>query len=203
MACAGSAARATPSCSSGVPVGSGRSRSGTEWSGDLHVQPAGQSTSFYCTVHGAEMTGDGSRSAAKRCRPRPTTTATTPETPPSSAGPAEARRLLRRPARLTSPLLGSAAQAVKLPASQHGRSVRGSVKVSQAGAGGRLEVDAARQARVAGGRGHGAQLQVGRLVQPLSAGTVSFKVPLSARAARAARTRQASAERQVCSARRA
>ena len=61
---------------------------------------------------------------------------------------------------------------MKLPASQHGRSVRGSVKVSQAGAGGRLEVDLLAKGASLADAGHGAKLPVGRLVHAaLTAGT--------------------------------
>jgi hypothetical protein len=73
--------------------------------------------------------------------------------------------------------------AVKLRASQRGKSVHGSVQVSQAGAGGRLEVGlSAGSASVARAR-RPAQVRVGRLVRSvLHAGTVSFAVPLSAKA---------------------
>jgi hypothetical protein len=76
--------------------------------------------------------------------------------------------------------------AVTLPTSQRGKSVRGSVDVSQAGVGGRLEVGlSAGSASLARAR-RPAQLRVGRLVRSLlHAGTVSFAVPLSSKAKRA------------------
>jgi hypothetical protein len=76
--------------------------------------------------------------------------------------------------------------AVTLPPSQRGKSVHGSVEVSQAGVGGRLEVGlSAGSASLARAR-HPAQVRVGRLVRSLlHAGSLSFAVPLSAKARRA------------------
>lgn len=68
--------------------------------------------------------------------------------------------------------------------------MRGSVSVSKAGAGGRLEVELLAKGASLTGAGHGAQAQVGRLVRPaLTAGAVSFKVPLSVRGKRGLRAR--------------
>jgi plastocyanin len=47
---------ATPSCTSGVPVGTNPGASGTNWSGSCTFAMPGKYT-FFCTVHGAEMTG--------------------------------------------------------------------------------------------------------------------------------------------------
>jgi plastocyanin len=47
---------ATPSCSSGVPVGTTPAASGSGWSGTCTFAQPGVYT-FYCTVHGGEMTG--------------------------------------------------------------------------------------------------------------------------------------------------
>ncbi|MFI5010073.1 MAG: hypothetical protein ACHQDY_07350 [Solirubrobacterales bacterium] len=86
-----------------------------------------------------------------------------------------------------SPLAGSASTAVKVPLAQRGSSVHGSVAVSPAGAGGRLEVDLL----VAGAslaRKHAKQERIGRFVRAsLTAGKVSFSVPLDAQAKRALR----------------
>jgi plastocyanin len=46
----------TPSCSSGVPVGTSPAASGSGWSGTCTFAQPGVYT-FYCTVHGAEMVG--------------------------------------------------------------------------------------------------------------------------------------------------
>jgi hypothetical protein len=81
-----------------------------------------------------------------------------------------------------SPLMGSASEAVKLARAQHGSSVRGSVEISQAGVGGRLEVDLLASGASLAKAGHSEQVRVGRLVRSsLYAGTTSFTVPLSAR----------------------
>jgi plastocyanin len=49
-------APATPECTSGVPVGTTAAASGTKWSGTCTFAQQGTYT-FYCTVHGAEMSG--------------------------------------------------------------------------------------------------------------------------------------------------
>jgi large repetitive protein len=46
---------ATPSCTSGVPVGNNPGASGTHWSGSCTFAKAGTYV-FFCTVHGSEMT---------------------------------------------------------------------------------------------------------------------------------------------------
>jgi hypothetical protein len=59
--------------------------------------------------------------------------------------------------------------------------VRGQVTVSQAGAGGRLEVGLFAAGASLAKNGHSAQKRVGRLVRgSLQAGSVSFSVPLNA-----------------------
>jgi plastocyanin len=45
----------TPSCTSGVPVGTSPASSGSKWAGTCTFTQTGTYT-FYCTVHGAEMT---------------------------------------------------------------------------------------------------------------------------------------------------
>jgi hypothetical protein len=103
--------------------------------------------------------------------PTPTTTTTTPTTttpnePSHSSG---------------SPLEGGS-KALKLAGSQHGSTVHGSIKVSQAGAGGRLEVGLFATSASLAKAGHPAQVRVGRLVRSsLKGGSVSFSVPLTAK----------------------
>jgi plastocyanin len=185
----------TPSCSSGVPVNS----SGTSWQGQCTFAHPGTYT-FRCTVH-PSMTG------AITVNPNGTTTTTTTTTPPPAGGGSGP------PPSTTNPGSGSPSPsppgsqpqqgptvllpagspliAVTLPASQRGKSVHGSVEVSQTGVGGRLEVGlSAGSASVAGAR-RPAQVRVGRLVRSLlHAGTVSFAVPLSAKAKRALERRR-------------
>jgi hypothetical protein len=71
--------------------------------------------------------------------------------------------------------------ALKLASTQRGSTVRGQVKVSQAGAGGRLVVSLFAAGGSLAKTGHSAQKRVGRLVRSsLQAGSVSFSVPLNA-----------------------
>jgi plastocyanin len=163
----------TPSCSAGVPVGTTETAAGTNWSGACTFSQPGSYT-FYCTVHGAAMSGtihveaSGTTTATTTTSPggEPppggTTTASTPQAPPA----------------------GPALQALKLPTSQRGGSVRGSLLVSPAGAGGRLEVDLlARRGSLASVPRGSARVRVGRLIRAsLSAGATRFAVALDRRA---------------------
>lgn len=129
----------------------------TSWSGTCTFAQAG-TYSFVCTVHPIEMKGT-------------IAVGSTGEPPPP---PAE-----------ESPLRGPASRALKLAKSQRGSSVRGSIDLTQASAGGRLEV--LLFMRKAGGS---AGARVGRLVRsPLGAGIRSFSVPLKSSARRALRSR--------------
>ena len=66
--------------------------------------------------------------------------------------------------------------------SQHGPTVRGSVKVSQVGSGGRLEVGLFIGGAAPVKTGHAHQVRIGRLVRsPVKAGRVSFSVPLTSK----------------------
>jgi plastocyanin len=144
----------TPNCS-GVPVGTEPSASGVHWSGTCTFGQAGTYV-FYCTVHGPEMTGRITVSAAGAPLPTP------------------------------SLLVGSASEAVKLAHSQRGGAVRGAINVSQVGAGARLEVDLlAKRASLSATRQSGL-VRVGRLVRAsLQPGIAAFKVALDATARRA------------------
>jgi hypothetical protein len=92
---------------------------------------------------------------------------------------------------LGSLLVGGPSSALALAATQHGRSVRGSIDVSTAAAGGRLEVELlASAAALASSRRSTHVLEVGRVLRvPLAAGKVAFAVALDARARRALRVR--------------
>jgi plastocyanin len=139
-----------PSCS-GVPI----EQEQTNWSGSCSFAQAGAYT-FVCTVHPTEMKG--------------TITVSSTETPPGSPPP---------PGGSTeSPLQGPASQALKIAKSQQGTSVRGSVDLSQASAGGKLEVVLLAKS-ASSSAGASAMSKVGRLIRsPLRAGRVSFSVPL-------------------------
>jgi hypothetical protein len=102
----------------------------------------------------------------------PTTTTPTTTTPPPST-PSE-------------PGHGSAleggSKALELTVNQHGSTVHGSIKVSEAGSGGQLEVGLFATGASPAKAGHAAQVRVGRLVRSsLKAGNVSFSVPLNAK----------------------
>lgn len=169
---------ATPTCS-GVPVGP--AVSGTRWSGTCTFSQPGR-YEFWCTVHGEKMRGtvtvNASVTTTTTTYPPPTTTGSTtapayPSSGPEGSSPSSAR----------SPLAGSASTAVKLPRSQHGSSVRGSVAISQAGAGGSLEVELLAKSASLASAGHAGRVRVGRLMlSRLRAGKATFSVPLNRRA---------------------
>lgn len=148
----------SPSCS-GVPK-----EGKTSWSGSCSFAQAG-TYKFICPVHPTEMTGTITVSSGGT---------TTPPPPPGESPPS----LLNGPPR----------QAVRLARSQHGATVRGSVDLAQAGAGGRLEVDlltGRASLRLSGPAG---TVRVGRLLRSgLRAGLVPFAVSLKAPARRALR----------------
>jgi hypothetical protein len=94
----------------------------------------------------------------------PTTTTTTPGEPSHGSPPQEGLGVL------------------EFAGSQRGSAVRGQVKVSQAGSGGRLEVGLFAASASRAKAGHSEQVRVGRLVRSsLPAGSVSFSVALSAK----------------------
>ena len=175
---------ATPSCT-GVPLSTSPKTSGAFWNGTCTFSQPGVYT-FWCTVHGSEMSGKVTVSANGETTTTTTTPSTTTTTTSSpgytqpAAGPGGSA-----PA---SPLAGSAASAVHVPASLRGRSMRGSVDIAEAGAGGRLQVDLlAKSASLASAK-HAAQVRVGRLaLAHVHAGRVSFAVALSSRARAALR----------------
>jgi plastocyanin len=168
---------ATPSCTGNIPIGA----SGTKWSGTCSFATDGTYT-FRCTVHPTEMVG------TITVNPNGTTTTTT-QPPGGGSGP---------PPSTTNPVSGSPSGsppgsqagspliAVTVPGSQRGKSVHGSAAVSQAGVGGQLVVGVSAASASVARTHHPAHVRVGRLVRSmLHAGTVSFAVPLSAKAKRA------------------
>jgi len=164
-----------PTCEEGagkVPVGTTAAASGTKWSGACTFSQPGTYT-FYCTVHGPEMTGTVTVAA------NGTTTVTTTTTPTTTA-PGTTTPKSETPT--GSPFSG----APSVPSSQRGTAVHGSLEISQAGAGARLEVDllagVATLSRTAGGK----RVTVGRLVdRSVKAGRLPFSVKLNAKARRA------------------
>jgi len=102
----------------------------------------------------------------------PTTTTTTTTSPTTPSEPSGGHG---------SPLEGGS-RALKLAGSQRGSTVHGSINVSRAGSGARLEVGLFATGASLAKAAHPAQVRVGRLVRLLlKAGSVSFSVPLSAK----------------------
>jgi plastocyanin len=166
---------AKPTCDSGVPVGTTAAAAGTKWSGTCTFAQAGTYT-FYCTVHGPEMTGtitvspDGTTTTTMTTTGAPPTTGTTPTPTPITE------------AHSGSPLVGGPS----LGANQHGTSVHGSLDVSQSGAGDRLEVDLLASGATLAKAKHATRVTVGRFVRgSVPAGRQSFSVKLDAKAKRA------------------
>lgn len=176
---------ATPSCSAGVPVGSGPAASGTNWSGTCTFPLAGVYT-FYCTVHGPSMSaqvtvgssGTTTTTTTTGTQP-PVTTGTTPLPGTGGEGAVHGSSGAGGPASL---LAAAPARAIKLSSASHGRSIQGRVALSTAALGGRLEVRALLR------RG-GHSVRIGRLVRTgLPGGPVTFKLALSHAAVRSLRS---------------
>ncbi len=172
---------AKPECSSGVPVGSTPAASGKEWSGTCSFAQAGTYT-FYCTVHGPEMTGTVTVDANGTTTTTTTgsSTTTTPAPTPTTTTTTNPTAPLQPPA--TALLLGSPA----LRSSQRSGAVLGSLEISKAGAGGRLEVDLFAKGASLGQHKHLMRVRVGGLLRSsVSAGKLVFAVKLDAKARRA------------------
>ncbi len=184
-----------PSCEEGagkVPVGTTAAASGAKWSGACTFTQPGAYT-FYCTVHGPEMTGTVTVAANGATTVTTTTTPTT--TAPGTTSP-----------KSESPTGSPFAAAPSLKGGRHGASVSGSIAISPAGAGDRLEVDLlARNAALANvarvdlaradavranpalaSRARFQRAIVGRFIRgSVKAGAQTFTVKLSAKARRA------------------
>jgi plastocyanin len=169
-----------PTCSSGVPVSPTSPQA--PWEGKCKFEQPGTYKFESSTLFNGgpslnyteyEIVVEGGATGTT-----PTTTTTTTATPTTTT--------TTTPTTTSEPSHGSplegGSRALKLTGSQRGSTVHGSIKVSQAGSGGRLEVGLfAAGASLAKAR-HSEQVRVGRLVRSsLKAGSVSFSVPLSAK----------------------
>ncbi|HEY3760088.1 MAG TPA: plastocyanin/azurin family copper-binding protein [Solirubrobacteraceae bacterium] len=160
----------TPACS-GVPIDEGQ----TNWKGSCTFTKSGV-YQYYCSVHGMAMSGTIIVGTPPTTPTPPPTTPTTPAAPTPPPAPTE---VAPTGARLTSPLTGSAAKAIALAVNQHGQSVRGSIQVSPAGAGARLEIDLLAVGAAPTASRRAAAVRVGGLMRTsLKAGRVSFAAPL-------------------------
>jgi plastocyanin len=142
------------------------------WEGKCTFQNPGtykfESSTLWPEYTKYEVVVEGAATGTTPTTTTPTTT--TPTTPTTPGEPSQG-----------SPLEGGS-KALKLAAVQHGSSVRGSVEISQAGVGGRLEVDLLASGASLVKAGHPAQARVGRLVRfSLHAGKLTFALPLSAK----------------------
>ncbi len=161
-----------PTCSSGVPVSPASPK--TDWEGKCKFEQPGtyrfESSTLWPEYTKYEIVVEG---AATGPTPTTTTTTTTPTTTTTTAPmtPSEPGS--------GSPLEGGS-RALRIAGSQRGSTVHGSIKVSQAGSGGRLEVALLAAGASLAKAGHPARVRIGRLVRSsLKAGSVSFSVPLS------------------------
>jgi hypothetical protein len=160
----------TPACT-GVPTSAM-----TGWEGKCKFEQPGtyrfESSTLWPEYTKYEIVVEG---AAAGATPTTTTTTATPTTTTTTA-----------PATSSEPSHGSplegGSRALELAGRQRGSKVQGSIEVSQAGSGGRLEVALFAAGASLAKAGHPAQVRVGRLVRSsLEAGRVSFSVPLGAK----------------------
>jgi plastocyanin len=175
-----------PVCTAGVPVGEGAEHAGANWSGTCTFKAAGTYV-FWCTVHRSYM--------SETVTVQPATTTGTTGTPPGGTtgtssggggGGTNASPPVPSLASARSPFASAASKAVQVRSRQRGRVVRGSVDVSSAGAGGRLEADLLLARRAARAGATTSSPRVGRIVRSaVGAGTVTFGVPLNASGRRA------------------
>lgn len=166
---------AVPACAASVPVGTGPASSGTGWSGACTFTTPGEYT-FYCTVHGPEMTGRVI--VAGPTPPAPTTPAgTTGATAP--AAPAAGGPGAQEGAGDSEPL-----GALAVSAAPRRGILTGSLLVAGAGAGGQLVLTLL--AHVPGVAGHRAtSVTLAHLMREhLAGGVQHFAVALGARGRR-------------------
>jgi plastocyanin len=168
----------TPSCA-GIPAAAETGAGATNWHGECTFSAPG-TYSFICTVHPSEMKGTvtvNPNGTTTMTTTTPTTTTTT--TTPAPTTPAEPPS--------GSPLVGSPS----IRSSQRGGVVKGSLVISKAGTGDRLEIDVFAKTASLAKAGHTTRVRVGRLVRgSVAAGKLSFAVKLSARARSALRRHQ-------------
>jgi hypothetical protein len=181
-----------PACAPSVPVSP--TPAASEWEGKCTFEKPGtyefeSPGLFYPSGYKIVVEGAGTGT---------TTTSTTNSTssspgasnPSLGSGTQTQPGVTAGPGQAGSVFVGSASSAYKLPSVQHGQSVHGSLDLSQAGAGGRLEVELLATGASLAGAGRSPHVEVGRLVRSsLAAGTVKFAVSLDAKAKRALHAR--------------
>jgi len=190
---------AAPACSAGVPVGATPAKAG--WEGTCKFEAAGhykfESATLFDGGPGenyteyevvVEAAATGSTPTGTGTTTTGTTTGSSGSSTTSSGSSTQSGGSPGANTPLGSLLAGGESSALKLATAQHGQAVHGAVDVSQAAAGGSLEVELlARSASIASA-GHSSRVRVGRLVRSsLRAGTVTFTVALDAAARHALR----------------
>jgi plastocyanin len=171
----------TPTCAGSVPVGTTESASGTNWSGSCTFTAPGVYT-FYCTVHGAAMSGSVTVEAGGTTSSSTgTSTSTSPTGPTTPTGTVGAPGAPANTTGAAAPPYGALALAGRAHAA-HGARVSGSVDVNGTGAGGTLTVSIRARRNALAASVHGF-VSVGSYVRRgVPAGRVAFTVPLSHRA---------------------
>jgi hypothetical protein len=184
---------AAPTCT-GVPVSPTPAAIG--WEGTCKFEAPGkyvlETASMYYPQATVEVSAAGTTPTGTSTTGTTTTTTTTGSTPygsgSGSGSPTPTGGATGTGTPSSSLLIGSESQALTLAATQHGGSVRGSLDVSQAGVGGRLEVELLSTRASLAGAGRGSHVRVGRLVRSLSYGGIArFAVTLDTVARRALR----------------
>jgi hypothetical protein len=186
-----------PTCSTGVPVSPEPAKSG--WEGTCTFEAPGhykfESTTLWPAYTKYEIVVQPPASTGTTTGTTTTgTTTTTSSTSYGSSTPSYGSgggSQTQNGEPTTTPgslLVGGASMAVKLGASRHDRSVRGSIDVAPAAAGSRLEVELLATRASLAGAGRSSRVRVGRLARSsLSAGVATFTVTLDGDARRALR----------------
>jgi hypothetical protein len=182
-----------PTCSTGVPVSPEPAKAG--WEGTCTFEAPGhykfESTTLWPAYTKYEIVVQPPVSTGTTTTGTTTITSSTPygsNTPsPGSGGGSQTQT--GEPTTTAGPLLvRGASTAVKLGASRHGRSVRGSIDVAPAAAGSRLEVELLATRASLAGAGRSSRVRVGSLARSsLSTGVATFTVALDGAARRALR----------------
>jgi hypothetical protein len=172
----------------------------TGWEGTCKFEKAGtykyESSTLYFAYTKYEIvvegtgttTSTGTGTTTETNPPNPTGTSTSGSGSQTQAGGGAPNAGAGNPA--GSLFAGGQSSACRLSSIQHGQTVHGSVDVSPAAAGGRLEVQLLAADASLASAAHASHVQVGRLVRSaLEAGTDRFTVSLDARARHALRVR--------------
>jgi hypothetical protein len=191
-----------PTCSASVPVSPAAAKAG--WEGTCTFEAPGhykfESTTLYAAytkyeivVQAPASTSTSTTTAGTTTTGTTTTGATTGSTTPSygsSGGSEQPGEPAAAGGASGAPLIASGPAAVELGAIRHGRALRGSLDLTPAAAGSRLEVELlATRASLASAAGS-ARVRVGRLARSsLPAGVSTFTVALNAAARHALQVR--------------